>query len=379
MFTSVRAIDRIKNLVGWKNHYDLTEVPALNPNLNISESGEYFQDFHPALRLDIIQACLPENRNLDDYLEEKREVGVSQLLGDIVSQRQYEQYAKKTLHKQTVLDKYGWIGDSILSNGRFVGFKVKTRFETGLNTVIKKIGIQVTQPQTLKIYVFHSSKMDAVHTIDITIGTGVQWNWTDSDFSLFAEDQDISGGLWIIGYFQDDLIGSAIGYKQMNWINGPCSSCDGGTMINQWRIMNKYMKIVPFYVPAPNLNGNQMFDLNDTIEVYDNNFGLNLQVMSECDLTDFFIDNRFSLKRGLGLKVAYLILKDIEFSQESNFIEENLKSLIIRDLEGDKDTKYINLVDQLLNEIKGINFDLSKESAFCLPCNNNKGVTYGAI
>ena len=53
--------------------------------------------------------------------------------------------------------------------------------------------------------------------------------------------------------------------------------------------------------------------------------------------------------------------------------------MIIRDLEGDKDTNYINIVDQLKDEIKAINFDHSKLSQPCLPCKNSNAPIYGVI
>lgn len=381
MFTSAKAIAKIKNVVGWKNHYDTSEVPALNPLLNVSESSEYFQDFHPAMRLDIIKGCIPSNWTLDDYLKEKREIGVTQLLGEIVSQKQYEQYAKKTLASNTLIDRYGWYNDTILNNGRFVGFRIKTKLSTGLTSVIKKIGIQVTAPQSLDLYVYHSSKMDVISTITMTIANGVEWNWKEENLSLIAEDETLVGGEWIIGYYQDDLVGQAITYKGLNWLNGPCATCDGGQSIEHWRNLQKYMQLIPFYVPGANLptglNARKMFDLNDCINVLDTNWGMNFNVTVECDLTDFFIDHRLSLKKGLALKVVSLVLKDIQFSQQINYIEESLRSLIIRDLEGDKDTNYVNIADQLAMEIKAINFDHSKKSAYCLPCNSAKGVNYG--
>lgn len=378
MFTSTTVVDRLKNLLGWRQHYDATEI-VIDPSLTVSETGEYYQDFHPALRLDIIKAIIPENRDLDDYLTEKIEAGITGLLGDVVSQKQYEQYARRTLAKHTLIDKYGWVNDVVINTGRFIGFKIKPTFETGLTTIIKRIGLQLTQAQNLTMYLYHSSKIDPVETFTVSVTKGIQWNWNETELNLYADGLEITGGVWILGYYQDDLIGNAISYTGLNFINGPCSTCDGGSGLLKWRELMRFVQIVPFYVAGSDLNGTQMFDMSDTIEVFDNNFGMNLNISNECDLTDFFIEQRFSLKKGLGLKVAYLILKDIMFSQQINYIEESLKSLVIRDLEGDKDTNYVNIADQLANEIKAINFDHSRKSAYCLPCNNSKGVTYGSI
>lgn len=376
MYTNSVVTNCFKSLIGWKQHYDTSEI-LIDSLLTVSDSNEYFQDFHPALRLDLIKSILPQNRTLDSYLEEKRDTAIVQLLSDVTSEKQYDKYARKTLiDAKPIIDKYGWINDIIINEGRFVGFKIKTKLSTGLRNVIKSIGIQVTQTQTLKMYLYHSSKMDAIETFDIVVGGAVQWNWSDVDINLDAITKDIVGGVWIVGYYQDDLVGQAIGYTELNWINGPCSTCDGGYRLNAWRETTKFIQIIPIYVPAPSLNGIQMFDLNDSMEVLNNNFGMNLRISAECDLSQFFCENRFSLKKALGLKLSYLVLKDIQFSQQINYIEESLKHMIIRDLEGDKDTNYINIVDQYLNEIKAVNFDHSAKDYYCLPCDNNKGVSY---
>lgn len=377
MFDSTKVIDGMKHLIGFRDHYDLTEIPALDIDLTTSESGEFIQDKHPALRLDILKSIIPENRDFEQFLTEKRNSAIVELLGDICSQKKYEEYAKGTISNQNLIDRYGWLKDTIVNQSRFVGIKFRLKQSVGLSVVIKKIGIQVTEPQTLRLYVYHSSQMEAVTTIDLLIGQGVQWNWKEVELKLEAQTENIQGGVWIIGYYQNDLVGQAISYSGLNWITGPCSTCDGGVSSDKYRNISKYLELRPIYVPANSLNGIEMFDLDDSFEMLTDNFGLNFNLSIECDLTNFFIEHRYSLKKALGLKLAHILLKEIMFTQNINYIEENLRSLIIRDLEGDKETNYINIADQLANEIKAVNFDHSKLSEACLPCNSKRGVNYG--
>ena len=379
MFNNTKVVSCLKTLLGWKNHYDLVEIPALNVDLNTTDSGVYYNHLHPAMRLDIISSAIPRNRDLNEYLNEKVEFSINEILGSICSQKEYNKYAKKTLASDVILDGYGWANDVIINNSRFVGFQFKTKLETGLVSVIKKIGIQVTTAQTLKIYLFHSSKSNVITTFDIVISNGLDWNWEEKQLQMNAISETYVGGSWIIGYYQDDLTGQAIDYKKFNWLTGYCASCDGGVLMERWTNLNKYVDIFPIYVPGANLplDKNKMFDLNDANCIYDTNFGMNFLISVECDLTDFFCEHKFSLTKILGLQVVYSILKDIQFSEQINYIEENLKHMIIRDLEGDKDTNYINIADQLSNEIKAVNFDHSSKSAICLPCDSKRGVTFG--
>jgi hypothetical protein len=385
MFVSTEIVNCLKTLIGWKNHYDTGEIPALAPALNTSDSGEYYQSFHPALRLDVIKATIPINRTLDSYLTEKVEDGITQVLNDIITSRKYGQYAKQILGNDAVLDGYGWSQDTIINEGRFVGFALKTNLAIGLQIVLKSIGLQFTQPQTdLKIYVFHSSKINPIYTITISTTSGIEWHWNEqTDKKLSAENSTLVGGTWVIGYYQDDIAGNAINYTNFDWRVGPCGSCDGTTGLKRqdnWRNLHRYIDLQPIYVPAASIGVvGKMFDLNSMINDFSSSWGMNFKFNAECDLTYFFCSNKMLFKNTLGLKVAHMILQDMKFSQQINYIEENLKHMIIRDLEGDKDTNAVNLVEKLEESIKAINFDHSKLSSHCLSCNSNKGVNYGVV
>jgi len=142
----------------------------------------------------------------------------------------------------------------------------------------------------------------------------------------------------------------------------------------------QYASVTPFYVASSNINigTKDIFDARDAIDDCCNNYGMNADISVECDLTTFFCDHNVSMTRALGLSVTLLILRDISFTNQINHIEENMRGLIIRSLEGDKDTKYINIEQQLRKEILAVNFNQSDIDYPCLPCNKKKGITYGA-
>ena len=63
MFKSSIVVPEYANLLGWREHHDPNEV-SLPVTLTVTETGEYYQQKHPALRLDLIQALIPENQKL---------------------------------------------------------------------------------------------------------------------------------------------------------------------------------------------------------------------------------------------------------------------------------------------------------------------------
>lgn len=367
----------LKPLIGWQNHYDTTEIPVLSTELNESESGEYFQQFHPAMRLDLISTSLPDNRDLDEYLNERVETGTIQLWNQILTEKKLESYRKELLANGNVITGNGFSGNTIINESRFVGIRLKINSELGISIAINSMALQITQAQTdLPIYLYHSSKTDPVETYLFNSQKGGQW----AHQTISEQLSNIDGGYWVIGYYQDDLAGQAIQYNRLNWDTGFCQSCNGGIDSKRYNSIRKYARMMPIYVPNASLDPDRkMFDIADAFEVVDNNFGINLNLSAKCDLSNFVCQNKFLLTNALGLKVTHLILRDIKFSQQINHIEESLKNLIIRDLEGDKDTHYVNIVSQLSRAVKAINIDFDNLSKICLPCAKKNHVQYKTV
>lgn len=366
----------LQNLIGWKQHFN--EEIEIAEGLTETETGEYYQDFHPALQLNIISQTLDRERDLDEYLAEKVETGITQLINDIESKRQ-SKGVKDLLASETVLNKYGWANDTIFNESRFVGFLFQPTEATSLSVVIKSLGLQISIAQDLlKIYIYHSSQLEPLAINEVNVTKPISWNWIDKEIELYSRDKQVQGGTYFIGYYQDDLLGQAINYTDFDWNKGHCGTCDGGKMRAVWNNIKKYTKFMPIYVPTQNLNEDRfMFDENAVMIDPNKSWGMNFRISVNCNYTDFYCQNRKHLKNALGLKVAYLVLQDIKFSSQFNFVNDEMKNLIIRDLEGDKDTHEMGIALRLKKEIDNVYLDTSGLSRICLPCSETGGVDYG--
>lgn len=384
MYNTKKAKECLKGLVGWQDHYDATEIPALPAELTESETGEYYQERHPALRLDLIKATLPSNRDLGDYLKGVEDGAVTQILNDLMESKELARTSKTVVANDVIYNSEGWINDVVVNESRFVGVRFRLLLSVGLKAVINRLALQLTQSQTkLPIYLYHSHKAKYLAKLEYTTTQGGEFKWVEvsDELELHADDADLSGGSFFLGYYQDDLTGQAVQYKKLNWRSGYCGGCDGGVNQRRYTSITKYVDMQPFYVPnaSQSTDKDYMFDPSAIIEVDDNNWGFNFNISVNCDLTNFWCDNRKSLKNIIALQVTIKILKDMQFSQQINHIEEQLKMMIIRDLEGDKETKYINLYQQYSRAVKALKFNHSSISKVCLPCSTNSGVSYGVV
>jgi len=379
MYNTSKVITQFSKVLGWRNFYDLTEIPSLGSPLNDTETGQYYQDFHPALDLEYIKATLRDNDTLSGYLERTEQIVIPQMLNKVVKYKQLEQTIKVLLNQSVIHTGDGYYKDKIINEGRFVGISVRVHDNKGLKTIIKRFGIQATSAQTdLDVYLFHSSKKDPVQIIQFNSTQGDLYQWNDFDTPLeFENGDDILGGCWFIGYYQDDLTGQAIEFKKLNWSTGYCSGCDGGAANRIFSKFLTYVDMSPFYVAADKIGTKgELFDPSDIIRTYTNNYGININFTVECDLTHFWIQNRQEFTELLGLMMAFRVLRDIQFSQKINYIEEQIKMMIIRDLEGDKETKSLSMEQRIERSIKAINLDHGGLNSACLPCSKKPRVYY---
>lgn len=380
-FKSTLLIPEYKNLLGWRQYHNTSDI-QIPTALTVTETGEYYQQKHEAITLANIQTTIPEDKDLDVYLEEVVEESISEIFNDLIQYRQVKEYGKTLLDQVNLLNKYGSVNDKIVNMNRFVGFQIRPKALTGLTAIIEAIGLQFDGNANIKLYLFHSSKLEPLKEIDMTTnGRGWDWTLTKEELSAF-NGAEYQGGVFVLGYYQEDIAlqgVSAINYTNFDWNRGECSSCNS-THYSVWQSIRKHFQVYPIYAPQGSFTKGEMFHLNEAM--YDNtqSFGLNLKFSVKCDLTNFFIQNKFAFKNLLALKVSTKVLNMMKFSQRINYIEENLKMMIIRDVEGDVDTKLVNLPTQYHMELKAVSFNISGINKACLGCQeDNTAPSYGVV
>ena len=123
----------------------------------------------------------------------------------------------------------------------------------------------------------------------------------------------------------------------------------------------------------------QRFDNDVVVKTNSNNWGFNFNITIGCNLTQFWIDNRRTLADCIGLSVAMKVLEMMKYSNQINNIEESVKIMIIRDLEGATDTKNPPLNEKLAQAIKALRLDEGNLHKDCLPSARKPSTNYGAI
>ena len=385
MSFDISVVTQLKKVLGWRNFWDLTEIPALGSPLNDTQSGEYYQDFSGALRLDYISSLLPPNRFLTTYLDTVETEAITQVLNEIETAKQLQNVGKD-LASSNVVFGVGRKTSTLINESRFSGVMFEVKDSTGIRATINRIGLYLTAPVTnLDLYLFHSSQEQVIAQFTYTSTTSNSFAWNEITRALDFDNGTITGGTWYLGYYQSDLGAqgsTAIQFNNMNWLHGYGSCCGSKSWWDPaYKSISNRVLMSGFFVQSANLpvSKTERFEPSTAVKTNSNNHGFNFNISVGCNLTQFWIDNRLTLKKVIGLKVAMKVLDMMKFSSQINNVEEAVKIMIIRDLEGPNDTKNPPLNTKLDKAISALVLDQGNLNKDCLPCARKPKTSYNAI
>jgi hypothetical protein len=143
------------------------------------------------------------------------------------------------------------------------------------------------------MYLFHSSNPNPIKTIDInrTQNGMMQWFTMDDLILPFVSENNDSGGTWYLVYWEDSIGQQEAIKKDYDFGKQPCSTC------NQYEYNNhvswsKFLQVSPFYTIPSDKDSRMLWDIDNNMYNSNGNYGINLQVSVECDLTNFVIEQK---------------------------------------------------------------------------------------
>ena len=411
--------------IGFRNSDDPC-FSSLATALTASVTGMFFEDYHPLVTFENLQAISPnydgynvtewasgttyglgdfakssggvtyesiqaDNTNhavtdtawwklpINDWLTQKVNASISKVLNRVFTSKKIMESSKTLLENVQLFDGAGRFQDTITPSGRFVGIELTPKKINNIALILDYIGLQFTQEQTtLTIYVFHSSRSAAIDTQDITTLAANSFHWQagtidNLDYVNYTSHID-SGGRFFVGYFEDDISGNAINKQnQLSGCNG-CSDIDWD-LYNLW---NRFFDVRSIEVAPGDLNGTSLWDISKTGYQSGTNFGMNLSVSVKTDVTDILKSNKTVFTDALGYQFAYDMLKEMLTLPPArlNRLGDNAQKMAafsIQELNENETLK--NRLDEAIN---GLTFDLSRLSQV-LPKDTKKRLRIGAI
>lgn len=419
--------DKMLHLVGWKQSYDLSDI-MLSSNLTQTESGMYFQQIHPLLTLDNLRSIAPDFQNynwqvhdvnkayksgevvrIDDslykaiqdvpaetdildseywtetnpfseWLEEKTKASIVKLVNKFINMKLADKATKSLIENKILFDGTGRLTNKIENRNKLVGFEIDTVRSKGVTVKIDKIGLQMTEPGSYTLYIFHSSNPEPIYTLTFekTKANSLEWFKPKDNILLPYESANTdAGGSWYLVYKQSELPENAQAiYKDRDWSTGPCKACSRSEFL-AYQAWSRYIEVHPFYISE-----DEEFDPEIMNFTYDKNYGINLEVSAYCDLTDFIIKQRAMFQDVLSKQVAIDFLREFAYNPNvrTNRHSINASKLdILTELDGDANSmRQSGLSYELDIALKALSISTQGLDRVCLPCVNN-GIKYRSI
>lgn len=419
--------DKLFHLVGWKQNYDLSNI-TLSDNLTQTESGMYFQQIHPLLTLDNLQSIAPDFQNYNwqvydtnktyksgevvqiedslykalqdvpaktsisdtsywtktnpfsEWLEDKTKASIVKLVNKFINMKLADKASKSLIENKTLFDGTGRLTNKIENRNRLVGFEIDTVRSKGVTVKIDKIGLQMTEPGSYTLYIFHSSNPEPIYTLTFEKmkANSLEWFKPKDDILLPYESVNTdAGGSWYLVYKQSELPENAQAiYKDRDWSTGPCKACSRSEFL-AYQAWSKYIEVHPFYISE-----DEEFNPEAMNFTYDKNYGINLEVSAYCDLTDFIIKQRAMFQDVLSKQVAIDFLREFAYNPNvrTNRHSINASKLdILVELDGDSSSmRQSGLSYELDIALKALSISTQGLDRICLPCVNN-GIKYRSI
>ena len=434
-FTMYRPNDIKANLTdlwGWRQNYDTADF-TISDSLTQTITGQYYQEVHPLLTLENVKSIAPDFKNIDydgwlvttqhrvgdrvtlnelhyrakvdnigltpetnptqwerfdpfsEWLENKTQASVLKAIRSFWDSKMADNKMRNILESKTLFNGTARIKNLVPEGSNFVGFELVPIRANGVTTKIEKIGLQFTGTQDVTLYLYHSSRTQPIKTQTFTRTRDGGMQWFDvSDFLLpYSSSEVDSGGSWYLVYDQTAVsTGRAIS-KDKDWSKKPCGTCDRDE-VSSHRIWSKYLEVHPFKIASDQVVGGAIWDVANNLYTYETNYGINLQVTIECDVTDIIIQQKKAFQNIIGLQVAIDMLREFAYNPSYKIGRKQQnpgmdKMSILYELDGDSQGyKKSGLGYQFSEALKAVSIDIKNMSRVCTPCKNG-GVRFKTV
>lgn len=368
MYNQAKITECLRNLIGFEQSSS-SDYPTLSDNIIISNSGLTVQSLHPLLNIENLYNCAQLlDKDFSKYLYDKRDSAIIKLINNIYTAKHLNENSRELLTEVKMYEGAGNFSELIVKTGRFVGFRLEN-IQKDLALLIRSIGLQFdTLNPDFKLYVYHSSMSEPVATIAIKHNKVVSFTW----FALSETDKQIlsavEGSAYLVGYYEDDLLGQAIKREQYFMRQPSCSSCEhlNLALYKKW---SQYFSIRPFYVNSDDLKSDKTkWEEDAELYIDGTNWGLNLAISVICDVSDLFCRNREIFTDALAKQITVEFLNDLLFSTRDNQNKQKVFQAVLYAL-GDNNNPGVKA--ELEKSLKAINFTTSDMNTICLPCQDD--------
>ncbi len=318
--------------------------------------------------------------DVNEYLHQKRFQSVTKAINHVLNDKKNRSKIKSIYDNIALFDSPPNYRSLVANQDKAVGLRFRMKSDRSLVTTIKKLSTSFTEAiiGTIPVYLHHSSQQAPIAVFSKSHPTANSSVWmaltSDGTNELrYLDDNYDAGGEFFLFYAQSDLgTAQAIKALDINWNEGSgCNACPGNESWKLYKNYSQYVDVMGFSIDESEFTvGVDLFDPQSITIHNDNNFGLNINMSNECDLTPFFLDHGHLLSEAMNNVAGFEILRDMAGNtRESNGIA-NQVAIHARNETIQLDGMFGTVKDITEKSVKGLSVDFSSLQDDCLTCRN---------
>ena len=325
---------------------------------------------------------------LSEKAEQLTRRGIQNAVQKWMTTKNVTKESRTLLEHRTAFDGAGRLQNVVANQNKIVGLEINPVRGLGVTARIEKVGLQFNGPGQVTLYVFHSGQSEPVysHTCGYDRENGTFKWFEPQGWVLPYLGPWGAGGSWYLVYVQRDLMpdqGIMEAVKvDFDWSKGPsCQSCNAGLTRN-FKEWGRFLEISPMEVKTPaawDRTDPHLWDIQDNIYQCCTNYGINVMMSVECDVTDIIIRNKHQFAGVIQKQVAYEVLKAADTNPDVvvSRYQANLSQANVRyELDGSVATYRKGLGVDLDKAYAALEVETQGMDRICLGCNNH-GIRYG--
>lgn len=276
-----------------------------------SESGRYFEDFHPLSTVEVLKAvqanAIIRPNELETFLENTKRSVILECLNAVYNAPQLIDNNKMAFFRSERIYL-----QTVVNSGQFVGLNVNL-VQGDFATHVKELLLFFNKDCEFTMYLYDDMIVDPIYTKRVVAKAQEQTLVALHNDIIFRNltQSSINGGRKYFGYYQDDIQaqGAQAMYYNLNYNRySPC---------NVWA----------FSAPVvTDVHGNRNFN-RYTIGANNLMYGLNAKISTYRDATNNIIENAHLFDELIGLQMAAKTIEFIVFSYRTNVTERNLQNI----------------------------------------------------
>ena len=320
-----------KSVVGFRQPYNTTYAILTGANL-VSASGIYLAD--GIVTIENIKNC----QEYADISDANFNTQLGQFIQDaIIDFCNLVFNGNDQLEKGLIFNHENIKTETLDNDGDFVGFEINVLRKEDITCLLNNLICEFNAAGTLNIKLFHSSQQTAIQNQNVAL-TGN--NSVEQSVNWYLDKHKDFGGCYYIGYLTSGVSPKAL---NRNW--------------NLSDIRKKYKFISMSPIKVSGHTASTLFDIDD-IEYTSDTYGLNFNISSFRDFTDWIVINKNQLAQGIKYQFQANMLKMMKTSNQNNNVEVNIKENALRELDGiltENDNVYSQgILRKLENEAKKV-------------------------